>query len=78
MEVAQLKWLKVGNQCPKSICATFKQQGTQKNILTLQNAQGEVQMSWEGIAQVIKEHLVSLVVTEVKPSEEALLEVLEA
>lgn len=35
-------------------------------------------MSWEGIAQVIKEHLVSLVVTEVKPSEEALLEVLEA
>lgn len=42
MEVAQLKWIQGGHQCPKSICATFKQQSAQKNIVAMQDANREV------------------------------------
>lgn len=76
MKAAQVRWLQAGSKCPDYIYATFKQQSIQKDIMAMQDAQGNIHKDWDKIADTVIEHFVMLLGTKVPPDEAALVEVL--
>lgn len=80
MEIAEIKWLLPGSKCPLYICASFKQQAIQREISAMHDAHGNLQKqkSRDGMAAVIKEHVVKLLGTTSQPNEAAVQAVLEA
>lgn len=78
MKTAQLKWLDEGKQCPTYIFSNFEQQAIQRDVHAMRDEHGVLQTSWEGIANVMRNHYMDLLDKEVPLDEVALEKVLQA